>query len=47
MKRIAKQFAIDREKPEKQWDRGDKVNTEDLRQALKRYRVFFDRLRTF
>jgi len=26
------------------WDRGDKVSTEDLRIALKRYRSFFDRL---
>ena len=44
VKRLAEQFANEREKMEKQWDRGDSVNTEDLRQALRRYRSFFDRL---
>jgi hypothetical protein len=44
VKRIAEQFAEERNKLEKQWDRGDTVSTEDLRQGLKRYRVFFDRL---
>jgi hypothetical protein len=47
VKRIAEQFANEREQLEKQWDRGDNVSTEDLRQALKRYRSFFDRLLTF
>jgi hypothetical protein len=47
VKRIAEQFANEREQLEKQWDRGDSVNTEDLRQALKRYRAFFDRLLSF
>ena len=47
VKRIAEQFANERETMEKQWDRGDDVNTEDLRQALKRYRAFFDRLLAF
>jgi hypothetical protein len=42
--RIAEQFASEREQLEKQWDRGEDVNTEDLRQAIKRYRAFFDRL---
>jgi hypothetical protein len=28
----------------RQWDRGDNVNTEDLRLALRKYRTFFDRL---
>jgi len=46
VKRIAEQFANEREQLEKQWDRGENVNTEDLRQALKRYRAFFDRLLT-
>jgi hypothetical protein len=27
-----------------QWDRGDNVNTEDLRIALRKYRAFFERL---
>jgi hypothetical protein len=47
IKRIAEQFASEREELEKQWDRGDKVETEDLRQAFKRYRAFFDRLLAF
>ena len=46
VKRIAEQFATEREQLEKQWDRGENVNTEDLRQAFKRYRAFFDRLLT-
>ncbi len=45
--RIAEQFAAEREQLEKQWDRGENVDTEDLRQALKRYRAFFDRLLAF
>jgi hypothetical protein len=42
--RIAEQSASEREKLEKQWSKGEDVSTEDLRQALKRYRSFFDRL---
>ena len=41
---IAEQFARERARLEQQWDRGDQVSTEDLRQALRRYRAFFDRL---
>lgn len=44
MKRLAEIFASERDKLESQWDRGDDVNTEDLRIALRRYRSFFDRL---
>src|SRR5271166_1361790 len=47
VKRIAEQFSAEREQLEKQWDRGDNVSTEDLRQALRRYRAFFDRLLSF
>jgi hypothetical protein len=47
VKRIAEQFTSEREQLEKQWDRGENVDTEDLRQALKRYRAFFDRLLAF
>jgi len=47
VKRIAEQFASEREQLEGQWDRGENINTEDLRQALKRYRAFFDRLLAF
>jgi hypothetical protein len=44
MKRLAEMFADERAKLEGQWDRGDKVSTEDLRLALRRYRSFFGRL---
>lgn len=47
VKRIAEQFSEERAKLEKQWDRGDNVSTEDLRQGIKRYRAFFDRLLEF
>lgn len=47
VQRIAEQFAAERERLEKQWDSGSDVSTEDLRQAMKRYRSFFDRLLTF
>ena len=45
--RIAEQFSNERSKLEEQWSKGDNVNTEDLRQALRRYRAFFDRLLSF
>lgn len=44
MKRLAEMFADERERLEKQWDRGDSVSTEELRVALRRYRSFFGRL---
>ena len=44
MQRLAQTFATARENLEKQWDRGEKVTTEDLRVTLQRYRAFFDRL---
>jgi hypothetical protein len=47
VKHIAEQFAGERSKLEKQWDRGDNVSTEELRQGFKRYRTFFDRLLSF
>jgi hypothetical protein len=47
VKRIAEQFSTERAQLENQWDSGDNVSTEDLRQALKRYRSFFDRLLSF
>ena len=43
-KRLAEIFADERAKLEREWDRGDDVSTEDLRQALRRYRSFFQRL---
>jgi hypothetical protein len=47
VKRIAEQFAAERATLEDQWGNGDNVSTEDLRQSLKRYRSFFDRLLSF
>jgi hypothetical protein len=47
VKHIAEQFAEERRKLEKQWDRGDNVSTEELRQGFRRYRAFFDRLLSF
>ena len=44
IKRIGDSFGNERAQLEKQWDRGDEVSTEDLRQALQRYRSFFSRL---
>lgn len=44
MKRMAEIFAEERARLEGQWDRGDNVSTEDLRQALRRYRSFFGRV---
>ena len=44
MKRLAEVFADERKRLEQQWDRGDNVNTEDLRVALRTYRSFFQRL---
>ena len=43
VQRLAESFARVRDTLEKQWAEGD-VSTEDLRQALRRYRSFFDRL---
>jgi hypothetical protein len=45
--RISEQFSATRSELEHQWDRGDNVSTEELRQALRRYRSFFDRLLAF
>ena len=44
MKRLAEGFSSQRSDLEHQWDRGSDVSTEDLRQTLRRYRSFFDRL---
>jgi len=44
MKRLSERFASEREKLEREWDRGSDVSTEDLRVVLQRYRAFFDRL---
>ena len=44
MQRLATAFAKERQTLEQQWDRGGDIDTEELRQALQRYRSFFDRL---
>jgi len=44
IKKLAEMFAAERDRLEGQWARGDHVDTEDLRQALQRYRSFFTRL---
>ena len=44
LKRQAEIFAAARADLEAQWTRGQDVSTEDLRQALQRYRAFFTRV---
>jgi hypothetical protein len=44
MQHLAKTFADERSRLERQWDRGDDVPTDDLRTAFQRYRSFFERL---
>jgi hypothetical protein len=44
MQELARGFAEARSSLEAEWDRGEDVSTEDLRQALQRYRSFFQRL---
>src|SRR5262245_15564305 len=46
MDRLTESFARTRAELDQQWKKGDRVSTEDLRLALKRYRSFFDRLLT-
>jgi hypothetical protein len=42
--RLADVFGGERARLEADWAKGNDVSTEDLRQALRRYRSFFDRL---
>ena len=44
IQKLAQVFADERSKLESNWSKGGEVSTEDLRQALRRYRSFFDRL---
>jgi hypothetical protein len=44
IQRLTEVFAEERNKMEREWSKGQDVSTEDLRQALRRYRFFFDRL---
>lgn len=42
--RLAQNFADERKRLEERWGRAENVSTEDLRQAMRRYRSFFERL---
>jgi hypothetical protein len=42
--RLTEGFARTRADLDQQWKRGGSVSTEDLRQALRHYRSFFDRI---
>jgi hypothetical protein len=44
MQRLAGMFARERADLEQQWAGGNRVSTEELRQGLRRYRSFFERL---
>ncbi len=44
MQRLAHSFSDQRSGLEKHWEQTDKVSTEELRVALRRYRSFFERL---
>jgi len=46
VKRLAEVFAEERGRLETAWERKEQVSTEDLRQAMRRYRSFFERLLT-
>jgi hypothetical protein len=44
MQQLAQSFSDQRNNLERQWDQAEKISTEDLRLALRRYRSFFERL---
>jgi hypothetical protein len=44
MQQLAQGFSDQRNSLERQWERAEKISTEDLRLALRRYRSFFQRL---
>src|SRR5262249_31501013 len=44
MKRLADGFAEERRQLETQWEKSDRISTEELRIAMRRYRSFFERL---
>ena len=44
IRRLAESFAREKSSLDDAWSRGGDISTEDLRQALRRYRSFFDRL---
>jgi hypothetical protein len=44
MHKLAQSFSDQRNHLESEWERSDKISTEELRLALRSYRSFFDRL---
>jgi len=44
VQQLATRFADQRSGLEEKWSKGSEVSTEDLRQALRQYRSFFERL---
>jgi len=44
IQRLAEIFAEEKSRLEATWSRGSEASTEDMRQALRRYRSFFDRI---
>lgn len=44
LKRLAESFTRERGELERAWSGGSEASTEDLRQAIRRYRSFFNRL---
>ena len=44
IKKLSDSFTEERSRLEQRWSAGGDVSTEDLRQALQRYRAFFQRL---
>jgi hypothetical protein len=44
MQHLAQSFSNQRNSLEQQWEQAEKISTEDLRLALRRYRSFFERL---
>ena len=44
MQRLAQSFSDQKSNLETQWEKSEKISTEELRMALRRYRSFFDRL---
>jgi len=44
VKRLAEVFAEERRQLETHWDQSDRISTEELRIAMRRYRAFFERL---
>ncbi|HEX5069771.1 MAG TPA: hypothetical protein VFV78_06095 [Vicinamibacterales bacterium] len=47
IQRLTTTFSDERRRLETQWSRDDRVSTEDLRQAMRRYRSFFERMLEF